>query len=202
MARLGKKINNPNSYGWIFVGAKGLLILYTIWLWITGILVIFRTRNTASTITDPVTLWWETLAGFGFAAIILIAHMIFTRGTKYGEKMKGAYVYELFMIKCTLMYALLFVLFAIFRWDYCDDVDCKMLTHQTGVIGVPEKDIHDRLLTYKILNALLVALSTFLLLAWFDISYYGFIFSTWVRRKEKEKSTPTSQNKFNTTLLD
>ena len=198
MGRLIKKNGNPSSWIWVWTLAKGLLVLYTMWLFITGILVIFRTRDTASTITNPVTLWWETLAGFLVASIILISHLIFTRGMRYGDKMSGSYVFELFMLKCALIYAVLFVLFAVFRWDYCDDVDCKMLTHQIGGISPAEKDIHDRLLTYKLLNTILVFFSGLLLLAVFDKSYYGSMFSTLYNKKPTEQSTPKlSQKKFN-----
>ncbi len=198
MGRLIRKNGNPSSWIWVWTLAKGLLVLYTMWLFITGILVIFRTRDTASTITNPVTLWWETLAGFLVASIILISHLIFTRGMRYGDKMSGSYVFELFMLKCALIYAVLFVLFAVFRWDYCDDVDCKMLTHQIGGISPAEKDIHDRLLTYKLLNTILVFFSGLLLLAVFDKSYYGSMFSTLYNKKPTEQSTPKlSQKKFN-----
>lgn len=191
MGNFRRRSNNPSTYFWIWTLAKGIIVLYTVWLWITGILVIFRTRDTANTITNPDTLLWEVLAGFAASAIIYAGHWIFTRGMSLAQRMGWVYIYRLFMFKCMLMYALLFVLFAVFKWDYCDDVDCKMLTSQTSPIGDPEKDIHDRLLTYKLLCTILVVLSTSLLLSVFDKFYYGYMFGKFVQRDPSKKPTET-----------
>lgn len=202
MGRILKSSTYGTGWGWFWSFSMFLLTVYSAWLWVTGVLVVFRTADTSSVITRPNTLWIETLVGALFALVLYVSYLVFTYGMNVKDKMKGPYVYEMFLLKCLLLFLAAFVLFAVFRFDYCDDVDCNLLTTQLGGISPGEKDIMDRLLTYKILNAILIVFMSLIVIAYIDKIWFGFIHGQWM----KMRGNPTGEsgytgNKKKSTLL-